>query len=569
MPMPPSETTVHLALGGTLWRLTDPAFDPRPRPLLTHLRRYMGFYTQREQGLQALLASVQDGYARSIAQLLAERISHARKVEGLRSLAELAGMGGRFDNDLVITEGCAQVRYLVSAAGQVPGAVAAVERWQEMTQRQAAWVQTLADRHVAQGQRVHDREKLLRAEIQLRQTAQASELEALSRRMAELQAAVEPALVATQRALPGAAGDRALPEDMQGARWETIADVLEAWELSLRGLMPQVVTTLGGAKAAPDSLKDILAFLQRVCGQAAAGCRTGSACREQVADTVARYHELEGTVRSDPTVAFAALKGPEALATLVDHNGRPTREGDAEVRRAVDDELLLPRNWQAGFGADLDPSFEKLRVLEVAFGRAELTFSQSLEVYGRYRPAVETGKARWCGQIEPLAEQCRVATTEDALLSAIGRLYEAFDTRPGFSMDQRAQVLGDKIGLPEVDRELAPAVAAAGARYSELCALRYALAARELTAATETLAGLTTEQAGTHAWRDRARMEADLAENLEPQVPTLPGRCADWLAATMQTMGQTAALEASAQAKAAYESAKTALDAAYRAAFSR
>jgi len=248
----------------------------------------------------------------------------------------------------------------------------------------------------------------------------------------------------------------------------------------------------------------------------------------------------------------------------VDSNGRPTREGDALVRKSVDDELLLPRNWQPAFDARLAPAFQQLRALEVAFQRAELAFSQSLEVYGRYRPVVDTGKDRWCRQIEPLAEQCRLVTTEDALLAAIAKLYEAFDTRPGFSMDQRAQVLGDRIDLPEVDRELAPAIAAAGARYSELCALRYALAARELTAAAEALAGLTAEQVGAHAWRDRARMAADLAESIEPQAPALPGRCADWLAAAMETMGQTAAIEACTQARAAHETACTALDAAYR-----
>ena len=216
-------------------------------------------------------------------------LAHAAKVEALRPLADLAGMGGRFDNDLVIPEGCAQVRYLVSGVGQVPGAVAALERWQEMTQRQAAWVQTLADRHVAQGRRLWEREKLLRAEIQLRQTAQAAELETLCRRMADLQAAVEPTLLVTQRALPGAAGDHDLPEDMQGARWETIAAALE--DVSIPTLMLSMVHMTGDPSIIRGELKPQGLFLNEVQGymsdqdKAAARALIGDAgIHEPVAD---------------------------------------------------------------------------------------------------------------------------------------------------------------------------------------------------------------------------------------------------------------------------------------------
>ena len=64
-------------------------------------------------------------------------------------------------------------------------------------------------------------------------------------------------------------------------------------------------------------------------------------------------------------------------------------------------------------------------------------------------------------------------------------------------------------------------------------------------------------------------MEADLAEVLEPAVAALPGRCADWLAATLTAAGQTACTAALAEAQRSHESAKAALDAAYAAAFVR
>ena len=568
MPMPPGAAVVHQIFAGGLWRMTDPALDMRPRYLFTHLGSYASFYSERLEALSALRLRLEEDHLPRVRRLLAARLTHNREVERLRALAELVGRGAGFDRDLIVPEGDPAVRYLLLAQTYSAGAVRAVAAWEEMTRRRGEWIASVAERCVAGGERLARKERLLRAELHLRRTQQAAELLGFVENAGALQAALEPLVQTTQAVLPGAPSETALPLDLAGARWETVAAGLGAWQATLSRQLAtaaQDPQMRGGALAAGSGgLPEILAALEEACGATAAGCDEAARQEVEIAATVKEYHELEREARLNPVPLYAAVEGAESLAALVDRNGRPSREGETEIRRVVD-EQLLPRSWQTEFDATWQPQVERLRATGETFRRHRSLFSRAARVYEKYAPTVAMGRARWSEKILPLADNCRAAETAQAQQAALAELYAAFDSRLGYSNEQRAAVLGDRVELPEVDAELLPAVAAAAAAYCETAASQLMASAGKLRETAATIEALTPEQAATHSWRQRAQLELDLADG-QVQLGRQPGaRCMAWLQTTLVRAGLSTAAETLAAAIQAHAQAAGDLETAYQA----
>ncbi len=570
MPMPPGAGVVHQAFAGGLWRMTDPALDMRPRYLLTHLGSYAAFYSERLEALGALRLRLEEDHLPRVRRLLAARLAHSREVERLRTPAELVGRGARLDRDLIVPEGDPAVRYLLLAQTHSAGAVQAVAVWEEMTRRRGEWIASVAERCVAGGERLARRERLLRAELHLRRTEQAAELLGLAENAGALQSALEPLVQTTQAVLPGAPSETALPLDLAGARWETVAAGLEAWQATLSSQLAAAAQYPGAQGAAlavgSGGLSETLAALEEACRAAAADCDEAARQQVGIAATVAEYHELEREARLEPVPLYAAVKGAAGLAALVDRNGRPSREGDAEIRRLVD-EQLLPRSWRTDFDATWQPQVERLRAVAGVFRRHCALFARAAQVYEQYAPTVAMGRTRWSEKILPLVDNCRAAETAQAQQAALAELYAAFDSRLGYSNEQRAAVLGDRVELPQVDAELLPAVAAAAAAYCETAASQLMASATALRKTAAAIEALTPEQAATHPWRERAQLGLDLADG-ELQPGRLPGaRCMAWLQATLVRAGLSTAADTLAAAMQARAEAAGALETTYQARF--